>query len=530
MEEIKTLLETQPLFALFLTIALGYLVGEINIKGFSLGSGAVLFVGLAIGGFAPKAAPPALLGTMGLLLFLYGVGIQYGAQFFRGLTSTEGLKANLAALLGVIGAGCISVALVPFAGMPVDEALGIFAGAGTSTATLQAIIAAMKSDGAAVGYSVAYPFGVAVPILCIYVLNAWLKPKIEQPAGQVIETAEVLLSNEDFLGLRFPELVAKLPAGVAVAAVRREHRNQLPSEQLVLKQNDVLLVTATDKVALASAVALLGKLEPGRITSHREDLDYIRVFASKKTVVGCAVGDLPFPEGLACSVVQVRRGDSDLLPSPELILEVGDRVGLLAPRDKTKAIRSFFGDSIKGTADFSYISIGIGAALGLLLGMIPLPIPGLGKLTLGLAGLLLLALYLGKIRRTGAFVWTMPLSANLVLRNFGLTIFLAQVGMASGPKFFATVGETGATFLIYGALIALSLVLITAFFSLVVFRLPFDTAIGVISGATGNPAILAFSSRIAPTDRPDIGYAMIFPSMTIFKIIFAQVAAALFGG
>ena len=346
MEEIKTLLETQPLFALFLTIALGYLVGEINIKGFSLGSGAVLFVGLAIGGFAPKAAPPALLGTMGLLLFLYGVGIQYGAQFFRGLTSTEGLKANLAALLGVIGAGCISVALVPFAGMPVDEALGIFAGAGTSTATLQAIIAAMKSDGAAVGYSVAYPFGVAVPILCIYVLNAWLKPKIEQPAGQVIETAEVLLSNEDFLGLRFPQLVAKLPAGVAIAAVRREHRNQLPSEQLVLKQNDVLLVTATDKVALASAVALLGKLEPGRITSHREDLDYIRVFASKKTVVGCAVGDLPFPEGLACSVVQVRRGDSDLLPSPDLILEVGDRVGLLAPRDKTKAIRSFFGDSI----------------------------------------------------------------------------------------------------------------------------------------------------------------------------------------
>ena len=121
------------------------------------------------------------------------------------------------------------------------------------------------------------------------------------------------------------------------------------------------------------------------------------------------MGDLPFPEGLACSVVQVRRGDSDLLPSPDLILEVGDRVGLLASRDKTKAIRSFFGDSIKGTADFSYISIGIGAALGLLLGMIPLPIPGLGKLTLGLAGLLLLALYLGKIRRTGAFVWTMPL-------------------------------------------------------------------------------------------------------------------------
>ena len=154
----------------------------------------------------------------------------------------------------------------------------------------------------------------------------------------------------------------------------------------------------------------------------------------------------------------------------------------------------------------------------------------LGKLTLGLAALLLLALYLGKIRRTGSIVWTMPLSANLVLRNFGLTIFLAQVGIASGPKFFATVATQGPIFLLYGALIALSLVAITAFIALVVFRLPFDTAIGVISGATGNPAILAFSSRIAPTDRPDVGYAMIFPSMTILKILFAQVAAALFGG
>jgi len=191
MDEIRTLLESQPLFALFLTIALGYLLGEVNIKGFSLGSGAVLFVGLAIGGFAPKAAPPALLGTLGLLLFLYGVGIQYGVQFFRGLTSLEGLKANVAAALGVIGAGAVSIALVPLAGIQVDQTLGLFAGSGTSTATLQAIIAALNSEGAAVGYSVAYPFGVAGPILCIYALNAWLKPKIEQPAAQQIETAEI---------------------------------------------------------------------------------------------------------------------------------------------------------------------------------------------------------------------------------------------------------------------------------------------------------------------------------------------------
>jgi len=219
-----------------------------------------------------------------------------------------------------------------------------------------------------------------------------------------------------------------------------------------------------------------------------------------------------------------------MLPRPDLILEVGDRVGVFVNRSKIKAVRGYFGDSIKGTADFSYISMGIGAALGLLVGMIPLPIPGVGKITLGLAGLLLFALYLGKVRRTGSMVWTMPLSANLVLRNFGLTIFLAQVGMASGPKFFATVSATGPIILLYSTLITLSLALVTTFMCLVVFRIPFDSAMGIMSGATGNPAILAFASRTTPTDRPDIGYAMIFPSMTVLKILFVQIAAVLVGG
>jgi putative transport protein len=527
MDAIRTLLETQQLFTLFLTVALGYLVGEINIKGFSLGSGAVLFVGLAVGGFAPKSAPPALLGTLGLLLFLYGVGIQYGGQFFKGLTSASGLKANAAAMLGVIAAGCVSLALIPLFGVQLDEALGLFAGAGTSTATLQAIMATLKGDGAAVGYGVAYPFGVAVPILCIYALNAWLKPKIDQPTGQTIETAEIALRNPSFIGVRFSDLRSRLPAGVAIAAVRREHQNQIPSDSLVLKADDVLLATATAPEALTAAVALFGELQPGRMTSHRKELGYLRVFASSRSVVGQALEDLRFPEGVACSIAHVRRGDADLMPQPDLILEVGDRVGLLADRSHVKTIRKFFGDSIRGTAELSFISIGIGAAFGLLLGMIPLPIPGGGKVTLGLAALLLLALCLGKLRRSGPFVWTMPFSANLVLRNFGLTIFLAQVGIASGPKFFATVGATGLTFLMYATVITLALVVVTTVLCLWIFRMPFDESVGVISGATGNPAILAFASRVAPTDRPDVGYAMIFPSMTIGKIVFVQIAAAL---
>jgi putative transport protein len=470
---------------------------------------------------------PALLGTFGLLLFLYGIGIQYGDQFFKGLTSADGLKANAAAALGVIVSGLVAVALVPLFGVTLDESLGLFAGAGTSTASLQAAMAAVKSDGPTVGYSVAYPFGVAGPILFLSVLSALLKPNTVRPPPSLIETAEIALRNPAFIGLNFAQLVASMPSGLAIAAVRREHHNRVPTDDLVLRTDDVLLATATDPAVLREAVTLFGELQPGRMTSHREDMDYVRVFASSRLVVGRMLRDVRFPEGVVGTIAHVRRGDADLMPNPDLILEFGDRVGLLVDRAQIKAVRAFFGDSIKSTAELSFISIGTGAALGLLAGVLPLTIPGVGKLALGLAALLLVALVLGRVRRWGPFVWTMPLSANLVLRNLGLTIFLAQVGIASGPKFFATIGATGASFLLYGAAILLALVVVTAVCCLWIFRLPFDMTVGVLSGTTGNPAILAFANRIAPTDRPDVGYAMIFPSMTIVKILFVQVAAVL---
>src|SRR6476659_9399181 len=158
MEFLRTLLEQQPLMALFLTIAIGYLVGEINVKGFSLGVGAVLFVALAIGWFAPKSAPAPMVGTLGLALFLYAVGVQYGKQFFLGLTSATGRKANLIALVGVLLSGVVSILIVRWMDLKLGYGLGLFAGSGTNTPTLQAAIATLGNEDPAIGYSVSYPF------------------------------------------------------------------------------------------------------------------------------------------------------------------------------------------------------------------------------------------------------------------------------------------------------------------------------------------------------------------------------------
>jgi putative transport protein len=200
MEVIKAFLEQQPMMALFLTIALGYLLGEINIKGFSLGVGAVLFVALFMGWFAPKSVPAAMVGTLGLALFLYAVGIQYGKQFFSGLTSSNGRRANLMALIGVLLAGTVSLAFVKMWGVKLGFGLGLFAGSGTSTPTLQAAIETLRNNDPAVGYSVSYPFGVAGPILFLYLAFLILKPKVKTSAGAGLELREILVRNEAISG------------------------------------------------------------------------------------------------------------------------------------------------------------------------------------------------------------------------------------------------------------------------------------------------------------------------------------------
>jgi putative transport protein len=168
-------------------------------------------------------------------------------------------------------------------------------------------------------------------------------------------------------------------------------------------------------------------------------------------------------------------------------------------------------------------------ALGFLIGAIQIPVPGIGKLAIGLSGVLVVALIHGNLRRTGGMNWTIPLSANLVLRNLGLTLFLAQVGMSSGPKFAAAVAQNGLLMLGLGAIVVVALVLPIFVLGLMLYKMPYDEVAGIVAGACGNPAILAYANKLAPTERPDIGYAMIFPGMTIVKILFVDIVPAFFG-
>jgi len=349
-----------------------------------------------------------------------------------------------------------------------------------------------------------------------------VQPKFP-PKAQRFHMGEITLGDNS-AGRSVDELGKDLPDGVQVTMVRKDGQNIVPSGDLLLAAGDGLMIVAEEESAIASAAARLGKLEPGRIVKDRSALDYIRVFVGKANTVGVPLAKLPLPTGFPVHLLHIRRYDADIVPTPDLTLEFGDRVGVLVPPERKEEIRRYFGDTVKAAAEFSYVSLGLGMVLGVLLGLIPIPIPGVGTVTLGIGGgPLIVALIVGKLRRTGPLLWVMPLPANIVLRNYGLAMFLAAVGINAGQPFVRTVSETGLTMLFIGAAVLLTTVSIVLLVGYYLLKIPFDDLVGVASGATGNPAILVYSTRMAPTERPDIGYAMIFPSMTIVKVIAIQV-------
>ncbi|GAB4477130.1 MAG: aspartate:alanine exchanger family transporter [Elainellaceae cyanobacterium] len=517
-------LSAQPILTLFLVIALGYAVGEVAIAGFSLGVGAVLFVGLAIGAVAQDAAPPALVGTVGLILFFYGIGIQYGKPFVEGLLSPSGRRQNAIALLSVLAAGLVTALLMSW--MQLDAALGagLFTGALVNTAALQSVTDQIGGDLPAVGYGVAYPFGVLGPILGMYLAQRLLRPRVQTPVTRGVEEMEALVSHPAAVGKYLSEVTAQFPDEVQVVAVRQNGHNRMPRPNLRLQTGDSLLLLGAKGDALKQVCRAIGDVAPSQIIPDHTELDDLDVYVSKHSVIGHRLGALNLGEQPGCTILSVQRGDATLYPHPGLVLEAGDRIWAVAERDRHTAVRQFFGNSARSTAEVSYLALGLGMVLGVLFGLIPFPLPGLGTFTFGAAGgAMIVSLLLGWRGRIGHLNWTIPPSANLTLRNFGLTLFLAVVGMRSAPAFFSTLSSTGLQLVGVGAAITAAIVVAAFVVGCGLFRASFDEALGIVAGVTGNPAILAYAAKSVPTNKPELGYAIVFPSSTIIKIIVVQI-------
>jgi putative transport protein len=345
------------------------------------------------------------------------------------------------------------------------------------------------------------------------------------PAPAPPQAIEITLEGHE--SVTVGELMRQLPAGVHLSAIRHAGASQLPDPLVRVGPGDGVLLYGRPE-ALEQARKALGHATPGRFVKDRRDLDVVRVFVSRPAVVGMAIGQLPFAEGVVANITEVRRGDDLLMPANDLVLEYGDRVGAIVPRESIPGVRALFGDSLKSAAEFSYVSVGLGMSLGVLLGLIKFPLPAVGTFSLGLAGgPLLVALVLGRLGRSGSLSWHLPLAANLTLRSFGLTLFLAAVGLGAGAPFVQTVSTAGPMFLALGTATVLAGFLAVIVLGQYVVRMSTDDLFGVVSGTGGNPAILAYANQVVRSDRLDMAFATVYPSTTILKIICAQVAMTL---
>lgn len=532
------LLEQSPLLLLFLVAAGGYLVGRVRVLGVSLGVAGVLFAGLAAGALDRELAVPEIVGQLGLVLFVYTVGLSNGPGFFRSLRR-RGLAENGAALAVLVVAAAATALLGRLFGLSAGRTAGVFAGALTNTPALAAVLEATASaDGATradptVAYSIAYPFGVVGSIVAL-ALAARLWPDAKDgsasasapsadgdAAPEPLTGATVRLRLERARTAR--QLHHELGLRVVFSRMKRGATQSIVDDGTVLEEGDLVHVVGTD-ASVTAAVALLGDRAEESLDLDRAALDFRRVFVSQPALTARPLRELDLPHTLGATLTRVRRGDVDLLPDGDTELELGDRVRVVAPRSRMDAITRALGDSYRALAEIDVITFGLGVVVGLLLGAVPLPLPSGGHFHLGFAGgPLLVGLVLGRSGRTGPILWSLPYSANLTLRQLGLVLFLASVGTRSGYSFVSTLRSEGGLALFAAGAAVTSLTSLAALAAgRRLLHLPVDVLSGLVAGVHTQPATLAVANERARGDGPNLGYAAVFPIATIAKIVLAQ--------
>jgi len=540
-ESVASFLTQFPVVTLFGVIGIGYLVGQVRILGFRLGVAGVLFAGLAAGGLGPDIALPSIVSTVGLILFLYSIGIQFGPTFVNPFRR-QGYRDNLFCIaMLVLGAGA-ALAVAVWQRLPGPTLAGLFSGALTNAPALAAAQEVLRDnhrnlsaaalqelmDRPVIAFGIAYPMGVLGVMLSLQIYRTVFRIQAGRvETAEPIEVRDFLVQNPGVTGEKLAEVLKLYPdLGFVVSRIRHGESTSLATSESRLEVGDIVAVVGT-AVALERARHIFGEPSEIHIEHDRSVLDYRRVFVSSPEIVGRRIGDLDLQTRLFATITRLRRGDVDIVPDAGTRLQYGDRVRVLTAPSNFAEVARFFGDSIRGTAETDFGSVGLGMTLGVILGLIPLPVPGGAILRLGLAGGPLIAgLVLGRLERTGPINWNIPLSANLTLRQIGLVLFQAGVGTRAGFGFVQTVRVNGIEMIVGGAAITAVVAMASLLVGHRVLKQPFESVMGLTCAIHTEPASLSLASLISSSDAPQAAYARVFPVCTVAKIVLAQVLVA----
>ena len=541
---------------LALVAVVGLWIGNVKIRGVGLGIGGVLFGGIIVGHFVEQAGIGLnvhmlhFIQEFGLILFVYTIGIQVGPGFFSSLR-VSGLRLNLFAILIVALGGVVTAVLHKIFDIPLPVVLGIFSGAVTNTPALgagQQILADLGTPAAIVdqmgmSYAMAYPFGICGILTTMWLIRMVFRINVDSEAAQhdasngfshaQLHTINLRVENPNLNMLAIQDVPILNSDTIICSRLKRENELMVPSPNTVVQIGDLLHLVGREK-DLHNAQLVIGKEVDTSLSTHGTELRVERVVVTNEKVFGKKIRDLQLKQRYDVVISRLNRAGVELVASSNASLQFGDILNLVGRPASIDAVAAEVGNAQQKLQQVQMLPVFIGIGLGVLLGSIPLFIPGFpAALRLGLAGgPLIMALILGRIGTIGKLYWFMPPSANLALRELGIVLFLSVVGLKSGGDFVDTLlAGSGVSWIAYGAIITAVPLITVGILARIFARMNYLTLCGMLAGSMTDPPALAFANNLhATSGAAALSYATVYPLVMFLRIITPQLLAVLFWG
>lgn len=539
---------------LALAAALGLWIGNWKIRNVGLGIGGVLFGGIIVGHFARSYGLSLnndmlhFIQEFGLILFVYTIGIQVGPGFFSSLR-VSGLKLNGFALMVVILGAVVTAIIYKIADIPLPIILGIFSGAVTNTPSLgagQQILSDLGSDPSLIGqmgmgYAMAYPMGICGILLVMWLVRIIFRISVEKEASEfnstnvqhrdLLQTMNIAVRNSNLDGLMIQDIPMLGNEEIVCSRLKRGEMLVVPQPTTEIHLGDLLHVVG-QKEDLNKVRLILGEEVDASLSTSSSVLHSIRVVVTNDAVLSKRLKELNLKQKYDVVVTRLNRTGIDLMANNNSVLQFGDILNIVGRPESIEAVTALLGNAKQKLQQVQMLPVFIGIGLGVVLGSLPIFVPGFpAALKLGLAGgPLVVALILGRIGTIGRLYWFMPPSANLALRELGIVMFLAVVGLNSGGSFIETLIQgDGLRWIGYGILITFIPLFITGLVARIFGKMNYLSLCGVLAGSMTDPPALAFANNIHPTSgAAALSYATVYPLAMFLRIISPQLLAILF--
>jgi putative transport protein len=529
--------------AFSLVVALGLALGSLGIRGVRLGTAGVLFAGLFLGqaGLHIDQSILEFARDFGLILFVYTVGLQVGPSFFSSL-KRQGLALNALGSSIVLLGGLIVIGLRFLLNFSVPAVAGLFSGATTNTPSLAAGQAALltlkanpagSSDILGMAYAVAYPFGVVGIILTMLLIRRTYSadPLQEAPLntdtnnGESPVHVDIEVTNPNVDGIPIRELPFVAESEVVFSRLHRGGKVIVPEANSVIRVGDSVRLVGT-KAKLSQFETMIGKKSLVSLGDLPSNLTTERLYVTKRLVLGRTLGELNFEHVYGTVATRITRAGIEFAASNQARLQFGDVLFVVGPAEGVSKVGEMVGNKTEALNSPHIVPVFVGIMLGVILGSLPITLPGMpAPVRLGLAGgPLLIALFLSRIGRIGPLIWYMAPGANLVIREIGIALFLACVGLKSGSRLLEVLlSGNGVSWLLGGAFLTLVPLLTVGLVARRFLRIDYPTVCGVLAGSMTDPPALAFATSFTKSDRPLTAYAAVYPLVMISRVFLVQI-------